>query len=64
MAIVAHCVVISESGRVLRSRRVTTFEEVLATHRELPRRDIAVFEEKDGKGGAMWAFFPDMEAKR
>lgn len=57
--ITATCIVSARLvGKILRNRKVTTFEEVLAIHKELPWNDIAIFESPDGHGGEMWAFYP------
>lgn len=59
-AMTATCIISSRTtGHILRNRTVTTFEEVQAIHKELPRNDIAIFESDDGHGGEMWAFYPD-----
>ena len=56
--------IISSHGRILRNRKVTTFEQVAVIHAQLPKNDIAMFENPDGEGGAMWAFFPELDDPR
>lgn len=58
----ATCIILTrDSGRIFRKVEVTTFEEVFALHLKFPKHDIAIFESRDGKTGAMWSFFPEVQ---
>lgn len=58
----ATCIILTRSSdKPLRKRSVTSFEEVLAMHKEFPKHDIAIFEDPTGKTGEMWSYYPEVQ---
>lgn len=54
------CIVLTkDNGKILRKKAVTTFAEVEALHKQFPTHDIAIFEDPEGHGGEMWAYYPE-----